>query len=465
MRRMSLTSRLSWLFMLAVSAVLLVAGLSFYHLSQAHFKAIDQHTLNEKLQATEVILQQLPAPAQFEQARPALRNLLGAHRDLSALITDSQGQVLLAEPASLSLNPAQLGGEDGHIWQWQEQQRMFRGLSKNLSLPGQQSAVRVLLVLDVSPHMAFFNLLQQWFWLGLLISALLSAGLGWLVASNGLRPLRQVTRLATAISAQSLTQRIALAPIPHELQQLVSSFNAMLARLEDAFVRLSNFSADIAHELRTPLSTLITHTEVVLARPRALGEYEETLYANLEDLQLMSRMIDDMLFLAKADNGLMVPAQQPVALQRMARKLLDYYQILADESGIQLTLEGAATVPGDEPMLHRAVANLLSNALRYTPAGNRIQLRIRESGAVTLLQVSNPGEPIAAQHLERLFDRFYRVDPARREGNSSNAGLGLAIARSIVLAHRGRIYCSSAGAETLFTIELPSQLASAEQCP
>ena len=458
MRRMSLTSRLSWLFMLAVSAVLLVAGLSFYHLSQAHFKAIDQHTLSEKLQATELILQQLPAPAQFEQARPALRNLLGAHRDLSALITDSEGRVLLAEPPSLRIASAQPGAGDGHIWQWQEQQRMFRGLSKTLRLPGQSSAIRVMLVLDVSPHMVFFSLLQQWFWLGLLISAVLSAGLGWLVASNGLRPLREVTRLATAVSAQSLTQRIALAPIPHELQQLVSSFNAMLARLEDAFVRLSNFSADIAHELRTPLSTLTTHTEVVLAHPRAQGEYEETLYANLDDLRHMSRMIDDMLFLAKADNGLMVPAQQPVALHRLGQKLLDYYQILADESGIQLTLRGAATVPGDEPMLHRAMANLLSNALRYTPAGKSIRVSIRQQGAVTVLTVSNPGEPIDAQHLERLFDRFYRADPARREGNASNAGLGLAIARSIVLAHRGRIYCSSNAGVTEFSIELPSQL-------
>jgi two-component system, OmpR family, heavy metal sensor histidine kinase CusS len=438
--------------------VLLVAGLSFYHLSQAHFKAIDQHTLSEKLQATELILQQLPAPAQFEQARPALRNLLGAHRDLRALITDSEGRVLLAEPPSLRIASAQPGAGDGHIWQWQEQQRMFRGLSKTLRLPGQSSAIRVMLVLDVSPHMVFFSLLQQWFWLGLLISAVLSAGLGWLVASNGLRPLREVTRLATAVSAQSLTQRIALAPIPHELQQLVSSFNAMLARLEDAFVRLSNFSADIAHELRTPLSTLTTHTEVVLAHPRAQGEYEETLYANLDDLRHMSRMIDDMLFLAKADNGLMVPAQQPVALHRLGQKLLDYYQILADESGIQLTLRGAATVPGDEPMLHRAMANLLSNALRYTPAGKSIRVSIRQQGTVTVLTVSNPGEPIDAQHLERLFDRFYRADPARREGNASNAGLGLAIARSIVLAHRGRIYCSSNAGVTEFSIELPSQL-------
>jgi two-component system heavy metal sensor histidine kinase CusS len=457
MKRLSLTTRLSLMFMLAVTAVLSVAGLSFYHLSQQHFSAIDQHTLSEKLQATEAILGQLQAPAQFDQLRPELRTLLGAHRDLTAIITDSQGQVLLAEPQLVAIAPGYPDANDGQIWQWQDQQKMFRGISRTLTLAGQNSAIRVILLLDVSPHMAFFSLLQQWFWLGLLISALVSAGLGWLVASSGLRPLRQVTKLAASMSAQSLTKRIALAPIPHELQQLVSSFNAMLARLEDAFVRLSNFSADIAHELRTPLSNLTTHTEVVLSRPREVGEYAETLYANLEDLRHMSRMIDDMLFLAKADNGLIIPAQHNVALQTICQKLIDYYQILADERGIQFALLGAATVQGDEQMLHRAIANVLSNALRYTPAGKTIRVNISQSATATILTIENPGEPIAPQHLERLFDRFYRADPARREGSPNNAGLGLAIARSIVAAHQGRIYCSSNQATTRFYIELPAQ--------
>lgn len=456
MKRLSLTTRLSLMFMLAVTAVLSVAGLSFYHLSQQHFGALDQHTLSEKLQATEAILGQLQAPAQFDQLRPALRTLLGAHRDLTAIITDSQGQVLLAEPQLLDIPVGYQRANDGQIWQWQDQQKMLRGLSRQLAVPGQSQPLSVILVLDVTPHMAFFSLLQQWFWIGLPISALVSAGLGWVVASSGLRPLRQVTRLAASMSAQSLKKRIALAPIPHELQQLVSSFNAMLARLEDAFVRLSNFSADIAHELRTPLSTLITHTEVVLARPREVGDYAENLYSNLEDLRHMSRMIDDMLFLAKADNGLIIPACKPIALEALSKKLIDYYQILADERGIQLTLSGSASILGDEQMLYRAIANLLTNALRYTAAGKCISVNISQSATATLLTVENPGAAIAPEHLQRLFDRFYRADPARREG-SSNAGLGLAIARSIVEAHQGRIYCTSSGALNGFHIELPRQ--------
>src|SRR5690606_16159902 len=139
---------------------------------------------------------------------------------------------------------------------------------------------------------------------------------------SGLRPLRQVTHLATSMSARSLQERIPLEPVPLELQQLVLSFNAMLGRLEDAFVRLSNFSADIAHELRTPVSNLMTHTEVVLSRQRDLDAYEDNLYSNLEEFKRMSRMIDDMLFLAKSDNGLIIPEKGTIELSRLVSKLL-----------------------------------------------------------------------------------------------------------------------------------------------
>ncbi|MGU5269791.1 heavy metal sensor histidine kinase, partial [Pseudomonas aeruginosa] len=278
---------------------------------------------------------------------------------------------------------------------------------------------------------------------------------GWVVARSGLRPLRQVTHVASGMSARSLQERIPLEPVPRELQQLVLSFNAMLARLEDAFVRLSNFSADIAHELRTPVSNLMTHTEVVLSKKRDINAYEENLYSNLEDLKRMSRMIDDMLFLAKADNGLIIPEQARIELADVVFKLFDYYHLLAEEHGIELSLTGTGQVLGDRLMLDRALSNLLSNALRYTPVGHTISVLIRETADSTTFSIENPGDTISSEHLEKLFDRFYRVDPARREGSPSNAGLGLAITRSIIEAHKGRIWCTSAAGLTGFHIELP----------
>ena len=456
MMRISLTARLSLLFMLAVTAVLVLAGLSFNHLSQHHFLQLDRQTLAEKLSATRNILGQLDDLQQFDRLRPQLRTLLGAHRDITALILDAAGQPLFAEPGPLPVPAALANSTSTEVWQWQHHDHYFRGLSAAVTVPADSAPLRVVLLLDSTPHMHFFSAVQRWFWMALVLSALFSAGLGWLVARRGLLPLRQVTAVAASISAASLQERIPLAAVPLELQQLAASFNAMLARLDDAFMRLSNFSADIAHELRTPLSNLMTQTEVVLAQPRDSEAYQETLYANLDDCKRMARMIDDMLFLAKADNGLIVPEQQPVALDVEVEKLFEYYRLLADERGISLQLHGHAVVRGDVLMLHRALSNLLSNALRYTPAGASIQVELEQNVNGSALRLSNPGPTIAGEHLERLFDRFYRADPARREGSPHNAGLGLAITRSIIHAHQGQIHCTSVAGKTTFCVQFPA---------
>ena len=456
MMRISLTARLSLLFMLAVTAVLVLAGLSFNHLSQHHFLQLDRQTLAEKLSATRNILGQLDDLQQFDRLRPQLRTLLGAHRDITALILDAAGQPLFAEPGPLPVPAALANSTSTEVWQWQHHDHYFRGLSAAVTVPADSAPLRVILLLDSTPHMHFFSAVQRWFWMALVLSALFSAGLGWLVARRGLLPLRQVTAVAASISAASLQERIPLAAVPLELQQLAASFNAMLARLDEAFMRLSNFSADIAHELRTPLSNLMTQTEVVLAQPRDSEAYQETLYANLDDCKRMARMIDDMLFLAKADNGLIVPEQQPVALDIEVEKLFEYYRLLADERGISLQLHGHAVVRGDVLMLHRALSNLLSNALRYTPAGASIQVELEQNANGSALRLSNPGPTIADEHLERLFDRFYRADPARREGSPHNAGLGLAITRSIIHAHQGQIHCTSVAGKTTFCVQFPA---------
>jgi two-component system heavy metal sensor histidine kinase CusS len=168
-------------------------------------------------------------------------------------------------------------------------------------------------------------------------------------------------------------------------------------------------------------------------------------------------MIDDMLFLAKADNGLIIPQQAPIALADLAAKLFEFYQLLAEEQGIQLAVSGSGEVRGDPLMLERAISNLLANALRYTPSGETIHLSIRQAASLTAVSIENPGSTIPPEHLQKLFDRFYRADPARREGNASNAGLGLAITRSIVEAHKGRIWCTSSDGLTGFHMEFPRQ--------
>ena len=455
MKHLSLTARMSLMFMSAVIAVLTVAGLSFNMLSQHHFKMLDRQALVEKLESAKHILNNARGEASLSEELPQLRALLGAHQDLAATILASDGSVLFSDPRAVEVPERFRRENEQSMWEWQNGQHMYRGMTEQISVADQAEPLTALLILDVTNHTHFFDTLQRWFWIGLVISALFSAALGWVVARSGLRPLRQVTHVASGMSARSLQERIPLEPVPRELQQLVLSFNAMLARLEDAFVRLSNFSADIAHELRTPVSNLMTHTEVVLSKKRDINAYEENLYSNLEDLKRMSRMIDDMLFLAKADNGLIIPEQARIELADVVFKLFDYYHLLAEERGIELSLTGKGQVLGDRLMLDRALSNLLSNALRYTPAGHTISVLIRETAGSTTFSIENPGDTISSEHLEKLFDRFYRVDPARREGSPSNAGLGLAITRSIIEAHKGRIWCTSAASLTGFHIELP----------
>ena len=438
------------MFMLAVTGVLGAAGVFFSLLSQHHFDELDRHTLDEKIQASRQLLQQLDELDDFDALIPQLQALLGGHSELSAQIFDAEGRLLFAEQGAAHTGHAGSERASSGDGEHQHAGQVWRSKTGVIRVAGQP--LKVVLSLDVTAHKLFFHTLTGWLWGALLLCALVSGLLGWLLVRSGLRPLREVTQVAASVSAKSLTERIPAESTPAELEQLVVAFNAMLARLEEAFVRLSNFSADIAHELRTPLSNLMTHTEVVLSRDRSSEDYQENLHSNLEELRRMARMIDDMLFLAKADNGLIIPEARSIELRELCEKLLEFYQLTADERGIRFELSGTAHILGDAAMLRRALSNLLSNALRYTADGKVIRVDIVTAAEGVALRVGNPGDPIPLAHQARLFDRFYRVDPARREGSPSNAGLGLAITRSIVEAHRGEIHCVSHDGWTSFEI-------------
>ncbi|KRP43882.1 two-component system, OmpR family, heavy metal sensor histidine kinase CusS [Pseudomonas libanensis] len=443
-KRLSLASRLALLFAACTAVVSLIAGVLFNRASEAHFIELDQQLLDSKLVALRSALQGVDSREAFALRGPQLRAELDHQPDFTLRITAADqrwvdGAPYLSVPAAPGLHSLQNAGTDYRVY--------------NAPLtPGQPGSPRLSLILDITHHQHFLERMQRLIWLTVGLSALATALLGAWAARSGLRPLRRMGEVAASVSAHSLTQRLPQAQMPVELAELAQAFNAMLGRLDDAFQRLSAFSADIAHELRTPLSNLLTQTQVILTQPRPLEDYREALHSNLEELQWMAQLVNDMLYLAKADHGLLMPNREALNLGDEVDALLEFFTLLAEDAQVTLVREGTAHTLGDRGMLRRALSNLLDNALRFTPPGGEIRVRMEEG---VTLAVENTGDGIPARLLPRLFDRFYRADPSRRAGSSEHAGLGLAITQSIVRAHGGRIFCESQAGWTRFVIELP----------
>lgn len=258
-----------------------------------------------------------------------------------------------------------------------------------------------------------------------------------------------------SITSENLDVRLDPTRVPIELEQLVVSFNQMIERIEDVFTRQANFSADIAHEIRTPITNLVTQTEIALSQKRPQKELEDVLYSNMEEYNRMAKMVSDMLFLAQADNHQLIPERALLDLQAETIKVFEFFEAWAEEQDVGLKFKGhSCVVEGDPLMLRRAIYNLLSNAIRYTTRGKSVTIHVVERESMVELIVENPGQSIPQKHLPRLFDRFYRVDPSRQR-KSEGSGIGLAIVKSIVTAHGGKISVASDSVSTRFTVSLP----------
>jgi two-component system heavy metal sensor histidine kinase CusS len=321
------------------------------------------------------------------------------------------------------------------------------------------SEVLVAVAVETDEHHRFMTVLRRNLWIAVAIGILSSALLGWIAARRGLAPIRQMARVARLVTANRLDDRLPVGQLPIELHELANAFNEMLSRLGDSFRRLSEFSSDLAHELRTPVANLITQTHVALSRARSADEYREVLYSNSEEFDRLARMITDILFLAKADHGLMVPRNEHVNLATEVHDLFEFYDALAEDLGVSLGLDGEGAVVGDRLMIRRALSNLLSNAVNHTPRGGKVQVRIAMTDAgETNIRVENPGDVIPQEHLPHIFDRFYRIDASRKR-STEGAGLGLAITKSIVAAHGGSVRAESCNGRTLFEIAFPAAIA------
>lgn len=274
----------------------------------------------------------------------------------------------------------------------------------------------------------------------------------WAVRRS-MAPARRLSEQAASIQPDNLARRLPLEDTDRELHDLVRSFNRTLERLQAAYQQMEGFNADVAHELRTPLATLISGAEVILSSPRSEQELREVLESNLEELEGLKALVNDMLFLARADGGEPAGDLQEVDVRREVARVAEYYEAALDEAGVSLTAHGAATLMANPRLLRRAIANLLSNAIRATPHGRGIDLYCITRQDEIEIRVRNPGAPIAAEALPRIFDRFYRGDDARSR-RADGHGLGLAIVRAIARMHGGNAFarCGGQGTEVGFTL-------------
>jgi two-component system heavy metal sensor histidine kinase CusS len=333
----------------------------------------------------------------------------------------------------------------------------YRTLSMRIGAFADRPPVRLIVGVDTAP---FEHTLRAF----LVALTLLTLGavalvmvLGWWIARIGLRPLQRLSAEARALRPKTLSQRLQVEHLPVELEDLSVAFNGALGRLEDAYQQLEGFNADVAHELRTPLANMIGGTQVALSRPRTAAEFEETLQSNLEELERLRSIVNDMLFLARADQGEAATGLTAADVAHEIEMTIEFFEPLLDETGTTVAIEGElrAQATMNIALFRRALSNLLQNAIEHSGAGARLVVTITQRAGAIWIAVANPGATIAAPHLPRLFDRFYRVDSSRHDpGAVHGHGLGLAIVKAVASMHGGATLATSDNGVTTIAFSL-----------
>lgn len=457
-RLISLTLRALLFVSIAIGlSLLLTASLVISSVKQ-HFIEQDSAELRAITLSIETVLKQSNDMAILQNA---LSNAVSGHHSVYYQVESNQTPLLYHSKntdfmqTTESLKPSQTIEADT-LQTWQSDGKTYRGVITTASENG--VIYRITTAVDMSFHLQFLKEFRKRLWLLMLGAGIATVLITWLGIRRGHLPLRGLSSNMHEIETNQLHVRIDTETVPIELLELAQSFNHMIGRLEEGFERLSHFSSDIAHELRTPLTNLITQTQVTLSKTRGADTYRELIYSNLEELEHLTKMVNDMLWLAKSDNDLIKPALEPLDLTLELGELFDFFEALAEEKQVVLLLEGPpANIMGDRSLLRLALSNLLSNAIRHTPHGGTIVVKLDKSDdSMVSISVINPGINIPSEHLSKLFDRFYRVDPSRQQ-QSEGAGLGLAITKSIIESHGGSICAQSDNHTVSFSIALPLQ--------
>jgi two-component system heavy metal sensor histidine kinase CusS len=453
--RRSIAWQLILLFTVATS-LLLACGLGvFYTIVVRHAYAEDNVVLTDKVAALRVDLHE-NGPDRF--AEELKGHEPSEHTAYWIRMLDSQGRTYAEAPGMDRLLPTQIFPPPQKsestvvgLKNYRKGQQLFSLVALNADAGGQLYTVQV--AQDRSSDERVERNFAVLFIILLAGSVLASALIAMTVTKRGLRPLREMTQSLGRIGPTHLKERLSPADWPGELKPLAIAFDDMLRRLDDSFTRLSQFSADLAHELRTPIANMLGEAQVALTRERTPTEYRETIESTIGECERLSRIVDNLLFVARVD-----AASEPIARKRFdaraaAEKIAAFYQTIADEHHVAISCSGEGEIYADPDLFERAVGNLLDNALRFTPENGSIQIRVSKHDTSFEVAVSDNGCGIAPEHLPRVFDRFYRVEPSR---GSDGAGLGLALVKSILDLHGGSAGIrSEVGRGTTVTLTFP----------
>lgn len=455
--RRSLALRLTcWYAAMSFAVVLSVAGYSYWALIDNLDREDDQFLADRMQEVTRDLAR---GPEHLVELRTRLAQTASAPSGLPILVrvtwasSDEPNQWIAGSPDAdaipfVELPPAsptasansppravELESTDGREW------RVLSRIVPNevASRPGW----RVDIALDRTHEEAFLRRYQKQLFLVLAMALLVCIAGGLLIAWRELRPLREISATARIISASTLDQRLNAEPLARELAELAMTFNGMLDRLEDSFARLSQFSGDIAHELRTPINNLRGEIEVSLGRPRTDAEYRDVLGSCLEECGRLSQMVESLLFLARAEQPQALLKLDDLSLPSELETLRAFYEAAAEEAGVTLAVESPPnlTLRADRSLFQRALGNLLTNALAHTPRGGHVTLKAASHANSVVIDVIDTGCGIEPEHLPHVFDRLYRADTART--SRQGAGLGLAIVRSILELHSGNVTMTS----------------------
>ncbi|ARU88895.1 heavy metal sensor histidine kinase [Pseudomonas sp. M30-35] len=436
----SLTLRSTLAFSMVAMLTVGGAGLYLYESIKASVMMNSDHAVLARLDHFRKLLHFELGIEKLRDNPQILKNMLYSENDIFIIGETDQPPVIMVNPLNVSLpdlpviNHGTALSVDALRSGVTDSGAPLRAATVQTTSGGRE--VRLTAAHVMTREMAMLKAFRERIYLAVSLAFLLTALLGYILLRRGLRPLRTMATHAANITPQRLDSRMDSKDTPIELQQLSDAYNAMLDRLANGYQRLTQFSADLAHEIRTPVGSLMGHCQVALRQSRSEDEYQALLASNLEELERISRIVESILFLARADDAQSVIEREPLSLNSELQRIAGYFEGLAEERQLTLQTTGDGILEADPLLLRRALSNLVANAIRYANEGSEILMRVVAVDGGWQIDVENQGPVLSDETLRKLFDRFYRGDTSRHQ-SSDSYGLGLTIVAAIMQLHGG----------------------------